>query len=81
MRDTKSSASADDVYNTMGPGITIYVEEEASVNEKTTTGVLMCDFFLIDSSPSRLFEHANEVKTKLVLREKDRDLLKLPATE
>ena len=72
---------ADDVYNTMGPGITISVKEEASVKQKTTVGVRICDFFLTDSSPSLLFEHANKVKTKLLIMEEDRDLLKLPATE
>ena len=73
---------ADHVYNTMGsPGITIFVEEETSVKQETTMGVLMCEFLLTDSSPSRLFEHANEVKTKLLLREEDRNLLKLLGTK
>ena len=71
----------DGAYSTMGPGIAISVEEGAAVKQETTIGVLLCNFFLTDSSPSRLFEHANEVKTKLLLREEDHDLLKLPVTQ
>ena len=72
---------ADGAYNTMGPGIAISVEEVGAVKQETTVGVSLCNFFLTDCSLSRLFEHANEVKTKLLLREEDHDLLKLPVTQ
>ena len=71
---------ADEVYNTKCPGVAISVEEEALVKQDTTIGVLMCDFFLTDCSLSRLFKHANEVKAKLLLREEDHELIKLPVT-
>ena len=34
--------------NTMGPDVGISVEEEESVEQITTVGVLMCKFFLTD---------------------------------
>ena len=69
---------SDRVYNTMGPAMTIFVEEETPVRQTSTVGVLLCDFLLTENSPSMLFQYANEVKTKLLLQEKHRDLLKLP---
>ncbi|CAB4002297.1 ATP-grasp domain-containing [Paramuricea clavata] len=68
---------SDGVYNTMGAAMTISVEEESPVKQTSTVGVRLCDFLLTDSSASSLFQRANEVKTKLLLREEDRDPLKL----
>jgi hypothetical protein len=74
----KVGSISDGVYNTSGPGMTISVKEEAPVKQTSTVGVRLCDFLLTESSPSKLFERANEVKRKLLLREDDRELLKLP---
>ena len=75
----RAGSISDGVYNTMGPGMTVSVEEESLVRQTSTVGVRLCDFLLTENSPSSLFQRANEVKTKLLLREDDRDLLKLPA--
>jgi hypothetical protein len=69
---------SDGVYNTMGLGMFVSVEEESLVKQTSSVGVLLCDFFLTENSPSILFQRANKVKTKLLLREEDRGLMKLP---
>ena len=72
---------SDGVYNTLGPAMNISVKEETPVRQRSTVGMRLCNFFLTENSPSSLLRRANEVKTKLLLREKDRNIIKLPVNQ